>query len=98
MGRKYTHIMQVEDEILNLHKEGKTRREIAQALGLTLKQIRNWVNRYNKRQVKGITAPKRKGRPRKNPMTKEHEMELRIKGLEREVTLYKSFLHAAGRM
>ncbi|NNJ32849.1 helix-turn-helix domain-containing protein [Lacrimispora defluvii] len=98
MSRKYTHIMQIEDKILNLDKAGKTRREIAEALGLTLKQIRNWVNRYNKRQDKGITVPKRKGRPRKNPMTKEHEMTLRIKELEREVALYKSFLHAAGRM
>lgn len=98
MVRKYTHIMQIEDEIQRLHREGKTRREIADTLGLSLKQIKNWVNRYNKRQVKGIAVPKRKGRPQKNPMTKEHEMKLRIKELEREVTLYKSFLHAAGRM
>lgn len=61
MGRKYTHIMQIEDKILNLHKEGKTRREIVQTLGLTLKQIRNWVNRYNKRQAKDITVPNRTG-------------------------------------
>jgi len=98
MGRKYTHILPLEDEIIRLRQEGKTRQEIANMLSLNKSQIKNWVSRYNKQQVKGISAPNRKGRPRKNPITKEHAMKLRIRELEREVDLYKSFLHAAGRM
>ena len=98
MNRKYTHIMLAEEEILRLRQEGKTRQEIANALGLNKEQIKNWISRYNRRQIKGISVPNRKGRPRKNPITKEREMELRIRELEREVALYKSFLHAAGRM
>ena len=98
MTRQYTHIMTLEDEIIKLRKEKKTRQEIADTLGLSKKQVKNWISRYNKRQIKEITIPKRKGRPRKYPITKEHEMMLHIKELEREVALYKSFLHAAGRM
>jgi len=98
MARKWTNILVMEDELLRLRSEGKTRAEIAQALNISLIQVKNWVNRYNKRQIKGIVCPKRKGRTRKNPITKEHELELRIKELEREVKLYRDFLHAAGRM
>ena len=56
----------------------------------------NWVRRYNREPE--LSIPKKRGRPRKTPPTKQREMELRIKKLEREVTLYRSFLQAAGRM
>ena len=98
MSRNYTKVQEHENEILQLRLEGKTRQEIANRLGLSKEQIKGWIKRYNKRQEKGISVTKRKGRPRKNPMTQEHAMKLRIKELEREVKLYKSFLHAAGRM
>ena len=38
--RKYTHIKEIEGEILQMRKEGKTRREIAEHLGLTRGQIK----------------------------------------------------------
>lgn len=99
MRRKYAHVQAVESEIIRMREEGKTRQEIAEALGLEKGQIKDWINRYNHRGAKGFSIPKqRKGRPRKTPLTAECELELKVKQLEREVDLYRSFLHAAGRM
>ena len=98
MARKWRDIQSVEPMIIKMRKEGRTRQEIADALGLEMVQIKNWINRYNRRQSKVLEPPKKKGRPRKKPMSEQHAMELRIKELEREVDLYRSFLQAAGRM
>jgi transposase len=96
MKRQYTHIKIMEPEIIAMREQGKTRQEIADALGLTKVQIKNWVRRYNKEPE--FFIPKKRGRPRTSPFTKQREMELRIKELEREVDLYRSFLQAAGRV
>jgi len=88
----------MEPEIIQMRESGKSRQEIAEALGLEKRQVIWWVSRYNRRKKAGVTIAKHKGRPRKTPITTEHEKDLRIKELEREVELYRSFLHAAGRM
>lgn len=98
MARKWTDIQSVEHIILQLRKEGRTRQEIADALGFEKVQIKNWINRYNRKQSKPPTLPQKKGRPRKHPISEPQAMELRIRELEREVELYRSFLQAAGRM
>ncbi|GBG58522.1 hypothetical protein SPFL3102_03854 [Sporomusaceae bacterium FL31] len=98
MPRKWTDFQSLELVIMQMRKEGRTRRQIADALGLDKIQIKNWINRYNRRQTKLPASPKRKGRQRKNPLNDQDEMALRIKELEREVELYRSFLQAAGRM
>ena len=57
-----------EQIIIQLREEGKSRQEIADALGFTKAQMKNWVSRYNRRQEKqaaGIPVLP-KGRPRKN--------------------------------
>ena len=46
--RKYTHVQELEGEILAMRKEGATRQEIADRLGLSKSQIKNWINRYNR--------------------------------------------------
>ena len=48
--RKYTHVQELEGEILAMRKEGATRQEIADQLGLSKSQIKNWINRYNRRR------------------------------------------------
>ena len=48
--RKYTHVQELEGEILAMRKEGATRQEIADRLGLSKPQIKNWINRYNRKQ------------------------------------------------
>jgi len=98
MARKWTDIQSAEQIILQMRKEGRTRQEIANALGFEKVQIKTWITRYNRRQAKPSAPPKKKGRPRKHPLSETHAMALRIRELEREVELYRSFLQAAGRM
>ena len=48
---KYTHMQGLEKEILAMREAGATRQEIADCLGLSQVQIKNWINRYNRRQA-----------------------------------------------
>ena len=97
--------------IIAMREAGKTRQEIANELGLTKEQIKNWVNRYNKKlkkQAEGIpTLPM--GRPRKDyELTDENRVEyykrqLRLsenenKRLKMENELMRDFLSLTGRM
>ena len=101
MSRKYTKIALLENEIQAMHVAGKTRREIAESLGLEKKQIKNWVNRHNRKERR-LTAgilPKRQGRPRKNPIS-ENIVEVQaaeIKRLKMENELLRDFLQSMGR-
>ena len=99
--RKYTKIELLEPEIIAMRTAGKTRREIAERFGLTLKQIGWWVSRYNRKQAKlaaGI-APRPKGRPRKNaqPRDMEAEQAYEINRLRMENKLLRDFLQSTGR-
>lgn len=105
MARSYRHISEYEQEIMEMRKEGKTKREICETFGFTMKQMTNFVTRYNRRQEKlaaGI-ALKRKGRPPKDYVISEQDKiaELRyiiarkdakIKSLEMENELMRDFL------
>ena len=87
------------EKIMQLHYEqGITKKEIAVRLCMPYKTVRNIITRENKKKEHPVPIPMRRGRTRKTPITTERAMELRIKALEREVELYKSFLQAAGRM
>ena len=66
--RKYTKMEDMEPIILTMRAEGRTRQEIANALGLEKEQVKDWIKRYNRRQSdlsRGI-VPQAKGRPRKD--------------------------------
>ena len=92
--RKYTHVEEYEPVILQMRKEGKTRREIAEHLGLEKQQIKDWIKRYNRKQEKiaaGI-PPKPKGRPRKHPLSSTEEYEKEIARLQMENQLLRDFL------
>ena len=105
MPRKYRHIQEYEKEIMDLRRQGFSNREVCEKLGFELKQLKNFINRYNKKQKKiaaGI-ALKRKGRPPKNydisEMDKVSELkyilarkEAKIKSLEMENELMRDFL------
>jgi transposase len=94
MKRNYTHIKVLEMEIIELRETGKGRKEIAEELGLTEVQVKNWINRYNKRDSK---LPKRRGRPRTRPLTSEEEKDKEIKRLKMENELLRDFLQLHGR-
>jgi IS30 family transposase len=87
-------------EIESLKAEGKTHRAIGEHLGYSRLQIKEYFHRRHRKEraIESIEAPKRKGRPRKNPITLQREYELRIKELERENELLRSFLRIVGRM
>ncbi len=78
-----------EQIIIQLREEGKSRQEIADVLGFTKTQIKNWVNRYNRRQKKqaaGIPVLP-KGRPRKDIELTEGN---RVEYYKRQLQLAKS--------
>ena len=99
-----------EQIIIQLREEGKSRQEIADILGLTKAQIKDWVTRYNRRkkkQAEGVaTLPA--GRPRKDyPLTEDNKVEyykrqLRLaksenKRLKMENELMRDFLSLTGK-
>ena len=101
MSRKYTKIALLENEIQAMRAAGKTRREIAESLGLEKEQIKSWISRYNRRQVRlnaGI-LPKKKGRPRKNPISGDivEIQAAEIRRLKMENELLRDFLQSVGR-
>lgn len=73
MPRKYVKIDEYGKEILELKREGKTNREIAQKLGVDRKCIRNWVFRFNRQQRKLAAGIKLrpKGRPQKDAQPRD---------------------------
>ena len=105
MPRGYSHIKEHEKEILELKEQGKTLREIGERLGFSLKQVHNFISRYNEQQRKiaaGI-AIKKRGRPAKDSVVTEEDKladlryklarkEARIKQLEMENELMRDFL------
>ena len=50
--RKYTHIKLFEKEILEMKDAGKTKREIAEALGLEKEQIKDFLKRKRREAQK----------------------------------------------
>ena len=67
MPRNYRHINNYEKEIMEMREQGKSRKEICEKYGFTIKQLGDFITRYNRKQKKlaaGITINP-KGRPRK---------------------------------
>ena len=85
-------------KVLELKGQGFTKRQIGEQLGFDQLQIKELLKRYYRKQRNPVLFIKAKGRPRKRPLTTAQEKDLRIKQLEREVELYRSFLQVAGRM
>lgn len=89
--RKYTKMDKYAAQITAMRDEGRTRQEIADELSLELEQVKNWINRNNRKErnlAQGIT-PKPKGRPRKQS---------EIEQLRMENKLLRDFLQFTGRM
>ena len=98
--RKWTNMQVLEPQILEMREAGLSRRMIANELGLELRQIENWINRRNRARAKlslGI-VPKRKGRPRKRPLSTTEEYEQEIARLQMENKLLRDFLQLTERM
>ena len=101
MSRKYVKIDEHGKGILELKREGKTNREIAQMLGVDKKCIKNWVGRFNRQQRKleaGI-KPRPKGRPRKDAQPRDivAEQAYEINRLKMENELLRDFMRSMER-
>ena len=101
MPRKYVKIDVYGKEILELKREGKTNREIAQKLGVDRKCIRNWVFRFNRQQRKLAAGIKLhpKGRPRKDAQPRDivAEQAYEINRLKMENELLRDFMRSMER-
>ena len=105
MARSYRHIQEYEKEILEQKSQGRTNREICEKFGFSIKELKNFITRYNNNQKKleaGIEL-KRKGRPPKDYVVSEQDKvtelkyilarkEAKIKSLEMENELMRDFL------
>jgi len=83
---------ELREEVKAEYAKGHSVKGLSRKYGISRYAIQGWCGlrpEVNARQ----NAPKRRGRPRQRPLTSEE----RIKELEREVTLLRSFLYAAGR-
>jgi len=85
-------------KVLEMKERGYTHRMIGDELGYSLEQIKTLVERYHKKQRHPILALQKRGRPRKRSLSAEEGYQQRIKQLEMENDLLRSFLQAAGRM
>lgn len=97
--RKWTNIKIYEAEILKMREAGRTRQEIADALGLEKEQIKNWINRYNREQARLAAGlpPKQRGRPRKGSCKTVAEYQYELQRLKMENKLLRDFLQSTGR-
>ena len=100
--RKYTHIKEIEPELVSMREAGYTRQEIADKFGLEKEQVKNWIRRYNRQQAQLAAGlpPKRRGRPRKdsNPRDIVTQQQYEINRLKMENQLLRDFLQSVGRM
>jgi hypothetical protein len=96
--REYTPVIELEEEILRLKKQGKTRKEISEILLLPNEiTVKNALFRFNKRQQEIPGEYKKRGRPRKKTLTTQRELELKVKKLEMENKVLRNFLYETGR-
>ena len=93
--RKWTNMKLLETGIIEMREAGKTRQEIADHFGLSKVQIKNWVNRHNKKQREEIPGV-RKGRGRK-PAKTLAEYKYGNKRLKMENELLRDFARFTGR-
>ena len=93
--RRYTHLKTVEELILSMRQDGMTLQEIADELGLSLKQMKNWSYRHNcakRNLLKGISPNPKDGQPPKQNEQKE------LARLRMENKLLRDFLQFTERM
>ena len=110
MARNYKHIQMYGKEIFELKEKGLTHKEIAEKLGLTKEQVKEFVKREHRKERKAAAgiALKKRGRPAKEDKfsntDKVNELkymiarkDAKIKTLEMENELMRDFLSLTGR-
>ena len=98
--RKYTHMKELEVQIISMRESGMTRQEIADELGLEKGQIKNWIARYNRRGSLLLREPSQraKRRPRKDGQPPKQDIQKELDRLRMENKLLRDFLRSTERM
>ena len=93
MPRQYQHVQNQIEEIRRMLESGMTQAEVANALGLSGKEvIHNLLTRERRKEVQGI--PKQRGR---KPAKTLQEYKYENKRLKMEVELLRDFLSHTGK-
>ena len=99
MTRKYTKVEEL-SEIIRVRKAaGETNRTIGESYGLSKKQVKDLVNRQNRKErlLAAGYVPRPKGRPRKEAVSEEVRRHNELVKLRMQVELLRNFLFGAGR-
>lgn len=99
MRQKYTKVKRLIKTIRERKSNGETNREIAASLGLTLKQVKQLINRENRRErllAQGY-VPRPQGRPCKSQESAEARQKNELVKLRMQVELLRNFLSEVGR-
>ena len=99
MGRTYSKVEGLREEVFRRKARRETNREIGESYGLTKRQIEQFVNRQHRkaRLVANGYVPRPKGRPRKNPADEETCCSNELAQLRMQVELLRNFLSEAGK-
>ena len=93
MPRKYQHTMELLPRIKQMLSEGKTQKEVEDALGLTgYRPVHELLKRERKKEQQGL--PKQRGR---KPAKTLQEYKYENKRLKMEVELLRDFLSLTGK-
>lgn len=97
--RKYTHMKHLDEYITSMRQAGMTLQEIADELGLSYKQLRNWSYRYNceKRNLLVGAPSKARGRPRRDGQPPKQDTQKELERLRMENKLLRDFLQSTER-
>ena len=99
MTRKYTKVEEL-SEIIRVRKAaGETNRTIGESYGLSKKQVKDLINRQNRKErlLAAGYVPRPKGRPRKEAASEEVRQHNELVKLRMQVELLRNFLSEAGR-
>lgn len=98
MARQYAQVQALAEVVFRRKAAGETNREIVESYGLTKTQIKELVNRENRkrRKIENGYIPRPKGRPRKNELTEEIKVKNELSELRMTVELLRNFLSEAG--
>lgn len=89
--RSYTHVKELGPIIEEMFAEGRTKKAIAEELGLPGKEtVKGYLKR--RRKAKGHIPQGKGGRARKRPLTNLEALEKENKRLQMEVELLRSFI------
>ena len=99
MARKYTKVEKLTEAIRARKAAGETNREIGESLGLSKTQVKQLMNRQNRKErlLAAGNVLRTKGRPRKEPASEEAKRNNEVVQLRMAVELLRNFLCEAGR-